>query len=166
MTGIIKTARNLAGSIGNLSALLLGNVFAWLWFSALLIVVGAFIVLAPIDTVARGGRSLTQVLAMIVGFLLVGAGASWIWHKLGAERQRIAVRIGESLGGLIVFAAIACVAAWSWWSWEVPDIWNRPLAVVTLGDIAQNVLKLAALGVGVSFVSAVFRELIAHWRRG
>lgn len=90
MTGIIKTARNLAGSIGNVSALLLGNVFAWLWFSALLIVVGAFMVLAPIDTVGRGGRSLTQVLAMIGGFLLVGAGASWIWHKLGAERQRIA----------------------------------------------------------------------------
>lgn len=111
MTGLIKVARNLAGSIGNVSALLLGNVFAWLWFSALLIAVGAFIVLAPIETVGKGGRSLTEVLAMIGGFLLVGAGASWAWHKLGEDGQRIALRVGESLGGLAVFAAIVCVAA-------------------------------------------------------
>lgn len=166
MTGIIKVARNLAGSVGSASALLLGNVFAWLWFSALLIVVGAFVILAPIETVGKGGRSLTEVLAVSSGFLLVGAGASWAWHKLGEEGQRIALRVGESLGGLAVFAAIVCATAWSWWSWDVPDIWHRPLVVLTLSDIAQNVLKLVALLVGVTFISAVFRELVAHWRRG
>lgn len=166
MTGIIRVARNLAGSVGNASGLLLGNVFAWLWFSALLIVIGAFVVMAPIDTVGKGGRSLTEVLAMIGGFLLVGAAASWAWHKLGEEGQRIALRVGESLGGLAVFAAIVGVAAWSWWSWDVPDIWNRPLSVLTLRDIMENILKLGALFVGATFTSAVFSELIAHWRRG
>jgi hypothetical protein len=166
MTGIVKAARSLAGAIGNASASLLGSVFAWFWLSALLIVVGAFIALAPIEAVGKGGRSLTQVLAMIGGFLLVGAAAGWAWHKLGEEGQSIALRVGESLGGLTVFAAMICVAAWSWWSWDVPDIWNRPLSVLTLGDIAQNALKLGTLFVGVSFVSGVFRELVAHWRRG
>lgn len=42
----------------------------------------------------------------------------------------------------------------------------QPLAVLTLGNIAQNVLKLGMLLVGVSFVSAIFRELLAHWRKG
>lgn len=40
------------------------------------------------------------------------------------------------------------------------------MAVLTLRDVAQNLLKLGALFVGATFVSAVFRELIAHWRRG
>jgi hypothetical protein len=166
MSGFSKVARSLAGAIGNASALLLGNVFAWLWLSALLIFVGAFVLLAPIDTVGKGGRSLTEVLAMIGGFLLVGAVASWAWHKLGEEGQRIALRVGESLGGLAVFAAIVSAAAWSWWTWDVPDIWHRPLVALTLADIAQNLLKLAALLVGVTFVTGVFRELVAHWKRG
>ncbi len=76
------------------------------------------------------------------------------------------MRAAESWGGLIVFAAIVVAAAWSWWSWTVPDIWNRPLAALTLGGIAQNVLKLAVLIVGISFVSEVFRELLAHGRKG
>lgn len=166
MADNIRTRHHLVRFAGNVFAGILGNVFAWLWFSALLIVVGAFIIFAPIETVGQGGRSLSQVLALIGAFLLLGAGISWAWHKLGEEHQRIAIRVGESLGGLIVFGAIVCLAAWSWWSWDVPDIWHRPLAVVTLGDIAQNVLKLGILLVGLSFISAVFRELVAHWRNG
>jgi hypothetical protein len=161
---MIKITRNLASSIGTVFAGLFGNVFAWFWFSALLITVGAFIIFAPIETVRDGERSLSQVLAVVGGFLLLGAGVGWAWHKLGEEHRRIALRVGESLGGLIVFAAIVCLAAWSWWSWNVPDIWNRPLTVLTLADIAQNLLKLVVLLVGVSFVSGVFRELISHWR--
>ena len=166
MTDNIRMRSNLARFAGNVVGGMLGNAFAWLWLSALLIVLGAFIIFAPIETVGRGGRSLSQVLALIGGFLLLGAAISWVWHKLGDEHQRIAIRVGESLGGLIVFGVIVCLAAWSWWSWDVPDIWRRPLAVVTLGDIAQNVVKLGVLFVGVCFVSAVFRELLAHWRKG
>lgn len=166
MADIIKITRYLANLTGTMFASLFGNVFAWFWLAALLITVGAFIVFAPIETVRDGGRSLSQVAAVIGSFLLLGVGVSWVWRKLGEERQRVAMRVGESLGGLIVFAAIIVVAAWSWWSWNVPDIWNRPLVALTLGDVAQNVLKLALLVVGISFVSAVFRELVAHWRQG
>jgi hypothetical protein len=161
-----KITRKLTGLLDDVFGSLSGNVFAWLWFSALLIVVGAFIIFAPIETVGKGGRSLSQVVAVIGGFLLVGAGASWAWHKLDDEHQRIAIRVGESLAGLIVFAAIVCLAAWSWYSWDVPDIWHRPLTALTLGDIAQTILKLGVLFLGVSFVSGVFRKLIAHWRHG
>jgi hypothetical protein len=166
MAGIIRMTRSFASSIGNVFASLFGNVFAWFWFSALLITVGAFLISAPIEVAGPGGRSLFQVAAVIGGFLLVGVGASWAWHKLGEERQRIAMRVGESLGGLIIFAAIVAVAAWSWWSWQVPDIWNRPLAAVTLGDIAQNAVKLGVMFLGLSFVSGVFRKLMVYWRTG
>jgi|SRR5215472_173593 len=165
MAAIINITRNLASSLGNGFAGLCGNVFAWFWFSALLITVGAFIIFAPVETIADGGRSLAQIAAMIGGFLLVGAGIGWVWRRLGEECQRIGLRVAESLGGLVVFAAIIVVAAWAWWSWDVPDIWNRPLAVLTLGDMAQNALKLGTLFVGVTFVSSVFRELVAQWRR-
>ena len=166
MAGIINITRNLASSIVNGFASLFGNVFAWFWFAALLITIGVFIIFTPIATIEKGGPSLFQVATLIAGFLLVGAGVGWAWRRLGEERQRIAMRVGESSGGLVVFAAIIVGAAWSWWSWQVPDIWSRPLAVLTLGDIAQNVVKLGILFAGVSFVSAVFRELIAHWRKG
>ena len=165
MAAIINITRNVASSIGNGFAGLCGNVFAWFWLAALLITIGAFIIFAPVETIGDGGRSLSQIAAMIGGFLLVGAGVCWVWRRLGAECQRIALRVAESLGGLAVFAAIIVVAAWSWWSWQVPDIWNRPLAALTLNDIAQNAFKLVVLFVGVSFVSAVFRELVAKWRQ-
>src|ERR1043166_7817536 len=139
MAAIINMTRNLASSIGSGVAGLCGNVFAWFWLAALLITVGAFIIFAPVETIGDGGRSLSQIAGMLAGFLL---------------------------GGLVVFAAIIVVAAWSWWSWQAPDIWSRPLATLTLSDIAQNALKLVVLFVGVSFVSAVFRELVAKWRQG
>lgn len=166
MTDITKITRSLSGSIGNAFGSLFGNVFAWLWFSALLIVVGAFIIFAPVETVGSGGRSLSEIVAVIGGFLLVGAAASWVWYKLDEEQQRIAIRVGESLAGFIVFAAIVGVAAWWWWSWDVPDIWNRPLTALTLADIAQNILKLGVLFLAVSFVSGVFQKLFAYWRNG
>lgn len=165
MAAIINITRNVASSIGSGFAGLCGNVFAWFWLAALLITIGAFIIFAPVETIGDGGRSLSQIAAMIGGFLLVGAGVGWVWRRLGAECQRLALGVVESLGGLVVFAAIIVVAAWSWWSWQVPDIWSRPLAVLTLDDIAQNVFKLVVLFVGVSFVSAVFRELVAKWRQ-
>jgi hypothetical protein len=166
MAGIINITRNLASSVGNGFASLFGSVFAWFWFAALLITIGVFIIFAPIATIGKGGPGFFQVVTLIAGFLLVGAGVGWAWRRLGEERQRIAMRVGESLGGLVVFAAIIVVAAWSWWSWQVPDVWSRPLVVLTLADIAQNLLKLGILLAGISFVSAVFRELVAQWRRG
>src|ERR1051326_5507037 len=166
MAALINMTRTLASSIGSGVAGLCGNVFAWFWLAALLITVGAFIIFAPVETIGDGGRSLSQIAGMLAGFLLVGAGVGWVWRRLGEECQRIALRVAESLGGLVVFAAIIVVAAWSWWSWQAPDIWSRPLATLTLSDIAQNALKLVVLFVGVSFVSAVFRELVAKWRQG
>jgi len=156
----------LAYSIGSGFAGLCGNLFAWFWFSALLITVGVFIIFAPVETTAEGGRSLSQIAAVVGGFLLVGAGVGWVWRRLGEDYRRIVLKVAESLGGLVVFAAIIVVAAWSWWSWQVPDIWNRPFVALTLGDIVQNFLKLGVLFVGVTFVSAVFRELLAQWSKG
>lgn len=166
MADITKITRNVASATGTVFARLFGNVFAWFWFSALLVTVGVFVIFAPIETIRDGGRGLSQVVAMIAGFLLVGVGVGWTWPKLGEERQRVAMRFGESLGGLIVFAAIISVVGWSWWCWDVPDIWDRPLATLTLADIAQNAVKLGVLVVGVSFVSGVFRKLLAYWRHG
>lgn len=166
MAGIINITRNLASSLGNAFASLFSNVFAWFWLSALLITLGAFIISAPIETTGHGGRGVSEFAAMVGGFLLLGAGIGWTWCKLGEEHQRIAMRVGESLGGLIIFALLVGVAAWSWWSWQVPDIWSRPLAALTLGDIGQNVLKLGVFFVGCSFVSCVFRKLIAYWATG
>ena len=51
-------------------------------------------------------------------------------------------------------------------TWDVPDIWSRPLTELTLGAIAQNVLKLVVLFIGVSFISDVFREIISRWKKG
>lgn len=78
MADNIRMRSNLARFAGNVFAGMLGNVFAWLWLSALLIVVGAFIIFAPIETVGQGGRSLSQVLALI-GRLF----AAWRRHQLG-----------------------------------------------------------------------------------
>jgi hypothetical protein len=162
MAVITIITRNLASFIGNAFAWLFDNVFAWLWLSALLIVVAAFVILAPIKVVGEGGRSLPEVVATIGGVLLVGVGVGWAWHKLGEERQYIAKRLGRFLASLIVPAAIAGVAIRLWWSWDVPDIWNQPLSALTLGEIALSVLKLVVFFVGVSYVSALFRAL---WRK-
>jgi hypothetical protein len=162
MAVITTITRNLARFVSNVFAWLFDNVFAWLWLSALLIVVAAFIILAPIKVVGEGGRNLPEVVASIGGILLVGAGVGWAWHRLGEEHQHLAKRLGRFLASLIVPVAIAGVAIRLWWSWDVPDIWNRPLATLTLGDITQNVLKLVVLFVGVSYISALFRAL---WRK-
>jgi hypothetical protein len=70
------------------------------------------------------------------------------------------------LAQLIVPVVITGVAGLLWWSWDVPDIWSRPLADLTLGAIAQNILKLVVLCVGVSFISDVVREIISRGRKG
>jgi hypothetical protein len=137
-------------------------LFVWLWLSALLIVVAVCIISAPIRVV-EGGRSLSEIAAVIGGCVLVSAGVGWAWYKLGEER---AVRLGVLLAQLIVPVVITGVASLMWWSWDVPDIWSRPLADLTLGAIALNVLKLVVLCVGVSFISDVFREIISRWRKG
>jgi hypothetical protein len=164
MTGVIKITRDLADSLGNVSACVFGSVFAWFWLSALLIAVGLFILFAPIETVGNGGRSLSEVVAVIGGFLLVGGAVGWIWHTLSEERRRVVRRLGDLLGRFITPAVMIAAAIWLWSSWQVPDIWGRPLAALTLDDIAQNVLKLIALLWGLAFISAVFRKLIADWR--
>jgi len=160
MARISKITRNVASSlIGNVLARLFDSLFVWLWLSALLLIVAVFIILAPVQ---KGGRSAPEIAAVIGGFMLVSAIVGWAWYKVGDER---AVRLGGLLAQLIVPAAITGVAGWLWWSWDVPDIWSRPLADLTLGAIALNVLKLVVLFVGVSYISDVFREIISRWRK-
>jgi hypothetical protein len=164
MVGIIKITRNLASSIGNMFASLFGNLFAWLWFATLLVVVAIIIIFStPIKMIGEGGPSLTLVAAPIGGMLLFAAGGGWAWHKFGEER---AVRLGGLLVSLILPAAIGAVAIGLWWAWDVPDIWHRPFAVLILGNIGQNILKLVVLFCGVSFISAVVRKLFSNWRKG
>jgi hypothetical protein len=169
MAGISKIIRNVTSLIGNVFAWLFDSLFVWLWLSALLIVVAVFIfsapiqVVGPIQVIGEGGRSLSAIAAAIGGILLVSAGVGWAWYKLGEER---AVRLGSLLVRLIVPVAVTGVVGRLWWSWDVPDIWSRPLSDLTLGAIAQNVLKLIILFVGVSFISDVFREIISRWRKG
>jgi hypothetical protein len=162
MVGIVKITRNLADLIGNVFDSLFGNVFAWLWFAALLIVVAILILLAPIKAVGEGGPSLSAVVATIGGMLLVAAGGGWVWRKLGED---FSIRLGGVLGRLIVFGPIIVVTIWLWWSWDVPDIWYRPLAALTLGDIGQNLLKLVVLFCGLSFISALVRALFSLLRK-
>ena len=163
MARISKITRNVVSLIGNVFARLFDGLFVWLWLSALLIVVAVFIILAPIQVVGDSGRSLSEIAAAISAFLLVSAGVGWAWYKLGEER---AVRLGGFLARLIVSATVAGVAGWLWWSWDVPDIWSRPLADLTSSAIAQSALKLVVLFVGVSFISDVIREIISRWRKG
>jgi len=161
MARISKITRNVASSlIGNVLARLFDSLFVWLWLSALLLVVAVFIILAPIQ---NGGRGASETAAVIGGFMLVSAIVGWAWYKVGDER---ALRLGGLLAQLIVPAAITVVAGLLWWSWDVPDIWSRPLTDLTLGAIAQNVLKLIVLFAGVSFTSNVFREIISRWKKG
>jgi hypothetical protein len=170
MAGIAKNTRNvtrnvirnLAGLVGSVFAWLFDGVLIWIWLSALLIGIAVFLIYAPIEVVGEGGRSLTEIVAAVAGFFLVSAGIAWAWYKLGDER---AERLGGLLLQLIVPAAIVAVLAWLWSSWEVPDIWSRPLAELTLGAVVQNVLKFVVLVFGVSFISDVFREIVARSRR-
>lgn len=117
MPGIINITRNLtrglASLMGNVFARLFDNVLAWLWFSALLLVVALFILFAPIRAVGDGGRSLSGVIAIIGGMLLVAAGGGWAQCKLGEERT---MRLGGLLVRLIVPAAIVGMALWLWLS--------------------------------------------------
>jgi hypothetical protein len=164
MAGIIKITRNLASSISNVFASLFGTLFAWLWFATLLIVIAVIIIFStPIKMVGEGGPSLSAVVAAVGGMLLFAACGSWAWHKFGEERT---IGLGGLLLSLILPAAIVGVAIRLWLAWDVPDIWNRPLATLTLGDIGQNVLKLVVLFWGVSFISAVVRKLFSDWRKG
>ncbi len=129
--GIIKITRNLAGLIGSVFASLFGNLFAWLWFATLLIVVAVIIIFStPIAVVGFGAPSLSVVVAAVGGMLLFAAGGGWAWYKFGEER---AASLGGLLASLIVPAAIVAVAFRLWWAWDVPDVWNRPLAALTLG---------------------------------
>jgi len=40
------------------------------------------------ETVGDSGRSLSQLVVVVSGFLVIGADTGWAWHKLGEERQR------------------------------------------------------------------------------
>jgi hypothetical protein len=164
IVGMIEITRKLASSIGNVFASLFDNLFAWFWFATLLVVVAVVIIFATsIKMVGAGEPSLAVVVATIGGMLLVAAGGGWAWHKFGEAR---AIRLGGLLVSLILPAAIVGVAIRLWRSWDVPDIWDRPLAALTLADIGQNVLKLIVLFWGVSFISAVVRKLFSDWRKG
>jgi hypothetical protein len=162
MAHISKITRKVASLIGNVLARLFDSLVVWLWLSALLLVVAVFIISAPIK-VQEGGRSVSEIAAIIGGFMLVSAIVGWAWYELGEER---AVRLAVLLAQLIVPAVITGVTGLLWWSWDVPDIWSRPLADLTLGAVAQNILKLVVLCFGVSFISDVVREIILRWRKG
>jgi hypothetical protein len=162
MASTIKLIRNLASLAGNAFARLFDDVFGWLWLAALLILVAAFMIWAPIETVGKGGRSFLEIAVAVGGILLISAGAGWAWHKLGEGPRYFAKRIARFLLQLIVPAAIFAAAIWLWSSWNVPDVWNRPLAALTFGDIVQNVFKLGVGFVGAAFITAFFREV---WRK-
>ena len=83
MARISKITRNVASLIGNVLARLFDSLFVWLWLSALLLVVAVFIILAPVQ---KGGRSASEIAAVIGGFMLVSAIVGWAWYKVGDER--------------------------------------------------------------------------------
>ncbi len=166
MPGIIKITRdfthNLAGLIGNMCACFFDSVLAWLWLSALLLVVAAYMFSASIKTVGNGSLGLSGIVAIIAGMLLIAAGGGWVRYKFGEER---AIKVGGLLSRLILPAVIIALALWLWSVWDVPDIWDRPVGSLTFDDILQNVLKLAALAVIVSFISALVKSLVAYWKK-
>lgn len=132
MPDIIKITRDLTGLIGNACTCFFDSMFGWLWLAALLLVVAVVMLSGPIKAFGGGGPSLNEVIAVIGAMLLIGAGGSWTRYMLGEER---AIKLGGVLGRLIVPAVIIALALRLWSSWEVPDIWHRPLAALTLSDI-------------------------------
>src|SRR5271170_2433681 len=94
--------RYLTSLIGNLFAWLSDNVFAWLWLSALLIVVAIYMISAPIRVAGEGGRSAYEIAATLGGILSVSAGAGWALHKLGEQRQRGAKRVAGFLAVVVL----------------------------------------------------------------
>jgi hypothetical protein len=163
MVGIIKITRNLASSMGNVFIAFRQSVCLALVRDAIGRCRRHYYFSTPTKIIGEGGPSLTLVAATVGGMLLFAAGGGWAWHKFGEER---AVRLGGLLVSLILPAAIGAVAIGLRGAWDVPDIWHRPFAVLTLGDIGQNILKLVVLFCGVSFISAVVRKLFSNWRKG
>ena len=85
---------------------LFGNLFAWLWFATLLIVVAVIIIFStPIAVVGFGAPSLSVVVAAVGGMLLFAAGGGWAWYKFGEER---AASLGGLLASLVVATARDC----------------------------------------------------------
>ena len=97
------------------------------------------VVVAVILQLARAGPAAVPyffiVVALFGGVGLILAGVMWASDKYLEEPQAFFVRIVfyvVIMGGIVML-------------WDVPDIRHRPLAVVTLSDVAYNVLKFGAL---------------------
>lgn len=95
-----------------------------------------------------------DVTVLMLVFFVVTRG----WGKLGTERQKNV----RSVTWFLIKVAITVVMVGAiWWVWDVPDIWDRSLGTLSLGDIAWNVIKYVVLWVvGISLLKWTFK-----WRR-
>jgi hypothetical protein len=126
---------------------------ALLWFIAVaLIVLSAtaliYTTLFPTDAIGAAiGQPPAIGLCIFAGLVAVSIGGALWWEKLGEERQekvRLEVRIVMYVAALLtkLFIGIGIVG-WIWWVWTLPDIWHRRLGMLTLGDVAENVIKIS-----------------------
>ncbi len=103
-----------------------------------------------------GAFGLFVVAAGFVVIALVAVRITRAREKLGADRQETLQAVWEALVRAAIYGAML-IAIYRFWN--VPEIWDRPLAALTLGEIAENVFKFGLLSLlGSAFLRSLFSE--------
>jgi hypothetical protein len=124
----------------------------WIIFAMGVGFIAAFLLAGP-------GALLTLciIAGVATGFLLI-AESDRVWEGFGSERQAaLANGVKRTWNVLVQVVILGAIMVAIYVFWDVPDIFSRPLAALTLSDIGQSLAKLGVLVlIGSGILRAVF----------